>query len=76
MWLIVGKTRKGKAENTRGDYMKLKKYIRMIVISLVMTLTMLLKMCECITETWTILCDFIAMLGGGHSLFNNCFMDY
>lgn len=52
-------------ENTRGDCMKREKYIRIIVISLIMTLTLLLKMCECITVPWTILCDFIAMIGGG-----------
>ena len=45
--------------------MKREKYIRIIVISLIMTLTLLLKMCECITVPWTILCDFIAMIGGG-----------
>ena len=45
--------------------MKRSKYIYMLGISLIMTMAMLLKMLECLTEPWTILCDFIAMIGGG-----------
>ena len=45
--------------------MKTKNYIFLIIVSLVMTSVMFLKLCEGVTPFGMVLCDFIAMIGGG-----------
>ena len=44
---------------------KTRNHIFLIIVSLFITSVMFLKVCECITPFGTVLCDFIAMIGGG-----------